>query len=120
MRDFFSSFSSPFAESPSGGQRARSIHLCGGAVSITLLSLMVQYMYILYILYFFYMCFSLSNTENCTYKVSQTSLKSLKDGIFYFSYCIRYSTLLHLAPLRFHRVGGCWDRSQDSCYYGIG
>jgi hypothetical protein len=43
-----------------GTEGSRSIHLCGGAVSITLLSLMVQYMYILYIVYFFHMCFSLS------------------------------------------------------------
>jgi hypothetical protein len=28
--------------------------------------------------------------------------------------------LLHLPPLRFHCVGGCWDRTQDSCDYGIG
>ncbi len=33
---------------------------------------------------------------------------------------VLYSTLLHLPPLRFHRVGGCWDRIQDSCYFGIG
>jgi hypothetical protein len=33
---------------------------------------------------------------------------------------VRYSTLLHLPPLRFHCVGGCWDRTQDSCEYGIG
>ncbi len=33
---------------------------------------------------------------------------------------VRYSTLLHLPPLRFHCVGGCWDRTQDSCDYGIG
>ena len=32
----------------------------------------------------------------------------------------RYSTLLHLLPLRFRCVGGCWDRTLDSCYYGIG
>jgi hypothetical protein len=30
-------------------------------------------------------------------------------------YCVRYSTLLHLLPL-----GGCWDRTQDNCDYGIG
>jgi hypothetical protein len=28
---------------------------------------------------------------------------------------VRYSTLLYLPPLRFHCVGGCWDRTQD-CY----
>jgi hypothetical protein len=31
-----------------------------------------------------------------------------------------YSILLHLAPLRFHCVGGCWHRTQDRCNYGIG
>ncbi len=33
---------------------------------------------------------------------------------------VLYSTLLHLPPLGFHCVGGCWDRTQDSCDYGIG
>jgi hypothetical protein len=37
-----------------------------------------------------------------------------------FFFFIRYSTLIHLPPLRFHCVGGCWDRTQDSCDYGIG
>ncbi len=30
------------------------------------------------------------------------------------------STLLHLPPLRFNCVGGCWDRTQDCCDFGIG
>ncbi len=30
-----------------------------------------------------------------------------------------YSTLLHLPPLRFHCVRGCWDRTQDCCDSGI-
>ncbi len=34
-----------------------------------------------------------------------------KDGYFGFFY-VRYSTLLHLPPLRFHCVGGCWDRTR--------
>ncbi len=38
---------------------------------------------------------------------------------FFFKYVL-YSTLLHLPPLRFHCVGGCWDRTQDSCDFGIG
>ncbi len=30
------------------------------------------------------------------------------------------STLLHLPPLRFHCVRGCWDRTQqDCCDFGI-
>ncbi len=36
-----------------------------------------------------------------------------------FFFFIRYSTLLHLPPLRFHCVGGCWDRTQDCCNFGI-
>jgi hypothetical protein len=27
----------------------------------------------------------------------------------FFYFYVRYSTLLHLPPLRFHCVGGCWD-----------
>ena len=36
-------------------------------------------------------------------------------GIFvdFFMYVL-YSTLFYLPPLRFHCVGGCWDRTQDS------
>jgi hypothetical protein len=41
-------------------------------------------------------------------------------GEFFGFYCkVRYSTLLHLPPLRFHCVGGCWDRTEDSCDFGI-
>jgi hypothetical protein len=39
--------------------------------------------------------------------------------IFGFFLNARYSTLLRLPPLRFHCVGGCWYRTQDSCDYGI-
>ncbi len=39
-------------------------------------------------------------------------------GIF-FMYVL-YSTLLHHPPLRFPCVCGCWDRTQDSCDFGIG
>ncbi len=38
-----------------------------------------------------------------------------KGDLFY----VRYLTLLHLPPLRFHCVGGCWARTQDSCDYVI-
>ncbi len=42
----------------------------------------------------------------------------LNRGIFWiFSL---YLTLLHLPPVRFHCVGGCWDRTQDCCDFGIG
>jgi hypothetical protein len=44
-------------------------------------------------------------------------------GIFedlFFIFYILYSTLLHLPPLRFHCADGCWDRTQDRCYWCIG
>jgi hypothetical protein len=45
----------------------------------------------------------------------------LKEEFFWiFSFYVRYSTLLHLPPLRFHCVGGCRDRTWDSCDYGSG
>jgi hypothetical protein len=37
----------------------------------------------------------------------------------YLQFYVRYSTLLHLPPLRFHCAGGCWDRTQDCCDVGI-
>jgi hypothetical protein len=39
-------------------------------------------------------------------------------GIFYIFY-IRYSTLLHLPPLRFYCVGGRWHRTSDRWDFGI-
>jgi hypothetical protein len=46
----------------------------------------------------------------------------LNSGIvlFCFFFYVLYSTLLYLPPLKFHCVGGCWDRSQDCCNFGIG
>ncbi len=41
-------------------------------------------------------------------------------GEFFYIFSILYSTLLHLPPLRFNCVGGSWDRTQDSCDFGIG
>ncbi len=36
----------------------------------------------------------------------------LGGGYFWiFSFYVRYLTLLHLPSLRFHYVGGCWDRN---------
>jgi hypothetical protein len=49
-----------------------------------------------------------------------SALQFLKRGFFIlFIFYVRYSTLLHLPPLRFHCVGGYWDQTQDSCDYGI-
>jgi hypothetical protein len=39
---------------------------------------------------------------------------------FLWSFCVLYSAQLHLPPLRFHCVGGCWNWSQDCCDLSIG
>jgi hypothetical protein len=49
-----------------------------------------------------------------------TLLQTLVGGFFKIFFSAIYSTLLHLPPLRFHCVGGCWDRTQDSFDFGIG
>jgi hypothetical protein len=38
----------------------------------------------------------------------------------YFFDFVFYSAMLHLPPISFHGVGGCWDRNQDSWVIGIG
>ncbi len=48
------------------------------------------------------------------------SIVELKGGFFWiFSFYVHYSALLHLLPLRFHCVWGCWDRTQDCCDFVI-
>jgi hypothetical protein len=44
-------------------------------------------------------------------------MENIKRGIFLdFSFLyVRYSTLLHLPPLRINCVRGCWDRTQNNC-----
>jgi hypothetical protein len=45
--------------------------------------------------------------EVCSFGTSRVK----KEG--FNSFYVRYSTLLHLPPLRFHGVGGCWDQTQE-------
>ncbi len=71
-----------------------------------------------------FFCYILRVNGNIA-RVPTTSLRIIillkNRGIFWiFSFYVRYSTLLHLPPLRFDCVLGCWDRTQDSCDYGIG
>ncbi len=44
-------------------------------------------------------------------------------AIFFLFIYLRYSTLIHLPPLRFHCVeecwDQCWDRTQNCCDFGI-
>jgi hypothetical protein len=48
----------------------------------------------------------------------QNEVKKLKRNEIELKFFLRgnflvcYSTLLHLPPLRFYCVGGCWDRTQ--------
>ncbi len=38
----------------------------------------------------------------------------------FFLFLHDIQNLLHLPPLKFHCVGGCWNGTLDSCNYGIG
>ncbi len=51
------------------------------------------------------------------WKMNGATMIKILRGIFidFLFFYIRYSTLLHLPPLRFHCVIGSWDRTQDSC-----
>ncbi len=44
----------------------------------------------------------------------------LTGGFFALFMYVLHSTLLHLPPLRFRCVGGCWDRTLHSYHLGIG
>jgi hypothetical protein len=55
-----------------------------------------------------------------SYKLEYYRFSLGKQGIFLDFFYVLYSILLHLSPLRFHRVGGCWDCTQDCCDIGIG
>ncbi len=50
----------------------------------------------------------------------QSRLHQLEDYKWRFFDFFVHSTLIYLPPLRFHCVGGCWDRNQDCCDFGIG
>jgi hypothetical protein len=45
--------------------------------------------------------------------------KEKKGDFWIFSYYVRYSTLLHLPPLRFHCDRGFWHRTQDFWYFTV-
>ncbi len=53
-----------------------------------------------------------------------SSLKSLWDATFKNGYFGDFKSTLfntaHLPPLKFHYVGGYWDRTQDCCDHGVG
>ncbi len=38
-------------------------------------------------------------------------------GDFLNNFFVRYSTVLHLPPLKFHCVRGCWDRTHGLLLY---
>ncbi len=65
------------------------------------------------ILYCSLQTFALHLTSSLTF--DPIPLHNFLRGIFriFFLFYVRYSTLLHLPPLKFHCVGGCWDGTQD-------
>ncbi len=73
-------------------------------------------------------CSKMSRCPGCTAPRSSCPLRKKhhvthkKTGGFFWNFFlyVLYSTLLHVPPLRFHCVGGCWDWTQDCCDFGIG
>ncbi len=66
------------------------------------------------------LCMLRTSIKDCQGSREQSQETFLKQGEFYGFFKALYSTLLHLPPLRFHCVGGCWDRTLDCCDFGIG
>ncbi len=69
---------------------------------------------------FLHICVAAAPLESAALHEAAPLMTVVKQGNFmdFFSYEL-YSTLLHLPPLRFHCVEGCWDRTQDCCDFGI-
>jgi hypothetical protein len=67
-------------------------------------------------LYYYYLQGSGAEKHISKIKYIKTSFFT---GGFFWIFPVLYSPLLHLPPLRFHCVGGCWDRNQDSSDFGI-
>ncbi len=57
--------------------------------------------------------------KNKTIIVDESLTKEDEQGKNLLLFSVFYTTLLLLPPLRFHCIGGCWDRIQDSCDFGI-
>ncbi len=56
----------------------------------------------------------------CTARQERPDRDFFKVDFFgFFLFYVRYTTLLHLPPLRFHCVGGCWDRNKNCGYLVI-
>jgi hypothetical protein len=54
------------------------------------------------------------NKMQLTFFACPTGKYLLKGGFFLDFFYVRYSALIHLPPLRFHCVGGCWNRTQEN------
>ncbi len=65
------------------------------------------------------MCYLSFNFPNQMFAKSQPFKFFFFIWGFFFILSALYSTLLHLSPLRFHCVRGCWYRTRNSCDFGI-
>ncbi len=62
----------------------------------------------------------LPEKRSCAPRCQQGRRNNLERGSLGLHFYKRDFLGFHLPPLRFHCVGGCWDRTQDSCDFGIG
>jgi hypothetical protein len=114
------------------------INMQNGALLTSLLPSLFAYLYVFYLapgeIKYTYMYREIPRI-NCLGKISKPKEKNDNNSSFAMccesiggiykehkktSFHRRISTLLHLPPLNFHCVGGCWDQTQDSCNFSIG
>jgi hypothetical protein len=50
---------------------------------------------------------------------ARTEMTKVRAGAVWDFSSTLFTALLHLPPLRFHCVRGCWGRTQDCCEFGI-
>jgi hypothetical protein len=54
----------------------------------------------------------LRGSDNTTHCSQARRINKYKIGEFFEFFDVLFSTLLHLPPLRFQCIGGCWDQTQ--------
>jgi hypothetical protein len=53
------------------------------------------------------------------FSVQCSVIYNIFGGDFILIFFVLYSTLLHLPPLKFHCVVGCWDRTVATCALAV-
>ncbi len=93
----------------------RNIH-----VQLNIISYQNRHFLLRKIIYICKLCMLHTSIKDCQGSREQIQETYLRHEDFLVFFKALYSTLLHLPPLRFHCLGGCWGRTLDFCDFGIG